>query len=100
MLFGFEIVATSKILRALDQLGKQIMAALENLRTEVGETKTVMGSAVTLLDGLNQKLKDAIASGDPAQIQALSDELDASTNQLAEAITRNTPAEGEPTPGG
>ena len=100
MLFGFEIVATSKILRALDQLGKQIMAALENLRTEVGETKTVMGSAVTLLDGLNQKLKDAIASGDPAQIQALSDELDASTNPLAEAITRNTPAEGEPTPGG
>ena len=65
---------------------------LETLTTEVGETKTVMASAVTLLQGLKAKL-DA-AGTDPAKLKALSDDLDSNTNALAEAITANTPAEG------
>lgn len=68
---------------------------LDNLTAEVAETKTVMGSAVTLLQGLKTKLDAAI--GNPAALAALSAELDTSTNALAAAIAANTPAEGEPT---
>lgn len=68
------------------------MSALDTLKTEVSETKTVMASAVTLLQGLKAKLDEAIASGNPAELQALSDELDTNTNALAAAITTNTPA--------
>jgi hypothetical protein len=69
---------------------------LETLQAEVSETKTVMGSAVTLLQGLKAKLDEAI--GNPAALAALSAELDTNTNALAAAITANTPSEGEPTP--
>ncbi|MEO6588946.1 MAG: hypothetical protein ABIP06_06430 [Pyrinomonadaceae bacterium] len=77
------------------QLGV-IMSALDNLRREVGETKTVAASAVALLRGLKAKLDEAIASGDPAAIQALADEIDTDTNALAAAVTENTPADPVP----
>lgn len=67
---------------------------LETLTTEVAETKTVMASAVTLLQGLKAKLDEAI--GNPAALAALSAELDTNTNALAAAITANTPAENGP----
>lgn len=76
------IIATQRI----------IMAALDTLKTEVAETTTVMASAVALLQGLKAKLDEAIASGDPAALAALSAELDTNTNALAAAITANTPA--------
>lgn len=64
------------------------------LQQEVSETKTVIDSAILLLQGLKQKLDEAIAAGDPAALKALSDELDAKTNALAAAVAANTP----PTP--
>lgn len=66
---------------------------LETLTTEVSETKTVMASAVTLLQGLKQKLDEA--GTDATKLAALSAELDSSTNDLAAAITANTPAATE-----
>lgn len=69
-------------------------AELETLVTEVSETSTVVDSAITLLNGLKEKLDAAIASGDPAQLQALSDSLNSTQQRLAEAITANTPSEG------
>lgn len=68
------------------------MSALSTLQTEVAENREVMASAVVLLKGLKEKLDEAIASGDPAELQKLSDELDANTNALASAVTENTPA--------
>jgi len=82
--------------------GKSIMNVLQKLMQEVAETKAVNESAVTLLQGLKAKLDEAIASGDPEALQALADELDASTNSLAAAITANTPADPavpQPQPG-
>jgi hypothetical protein len=52
----------------------------------------VMASAVLLLQGLKTRLDEAIASGDPAALMALSAELDANTNALAAAVTQNTPS--------
>lgn len=68
------------------------MDELTVLTQEVTETKTVMASAVTLIKGLKERL-DA-AGTDPVKLKELSDSLDAGTNELAAAITANTPAEG------
>ena len=65
---------------------------LEALRAEVARNTSVDESAVTLLRGLKAKLDAAIATHDPAALQALSDSLAADTNKLADAVTENTPA--------
>jgi len=68
-----------------------IMADLTNLTQEVSESRTVMASAVTLLQGLKQRLDEA--GTDPVKLQELSASLDQGTNELAAAITANTPAD-------
>jgi len=65
---------------------------MDQLAQEVAAEGTVVQSAVTLLDGISQQLKDAQASNDPAAIQAVIDAVDTQKQQLADAITRNTPA--------
>ena len=77
---------------------KHIMAALDDLKREVAETKTISASAIALIEGLKAKLDEAIATGDPAALQALSDELDTQGNALAAAVTANTPASPTPVP--
>jgi hypothetical protein len=61
------------------------------LQQEVAETKTVIDSAIVLIQGLKAALDAAIASGDPAALTALSAELDAKQAELAAAITAGTP---------
>lgn len=72
------------------------MALLDELLAEVEENKTVVASAVTLLQGLKEKL-DA-AGTDPAKLKALSSQLSSQTDALAEAVVTNTPAEPETEP--
>jgi hypothetical protein len=72
----------------------QTMATkFDDLAAKVTAMETVEASAIALLQGLKQKLDDAIATGDPAAIQQLSDKLGADTQALAIAVTANTPAE-------
>lgn len=73
-----------------------IMSALDTLKTEVAQNTEVIASAVTLINGLKAKLDAAIASGDPAQLEALSASLDSSSNALAAAVATNTPADPAP----
>lgn len=87
-----------QLLHRVVQLEGHEMAILDDLTTEVEETKTVQASAIALLQGLKAKLDAAIASGNPAALKALSDALNVSSNDLAAAITANTPAEPPPTP--
>lgn len=79
-----------------------IMAALDTLEADLAANTDVVASAVTLLDTLHQELADAIASGDPARVQAVADQLAANTQALADAVAANTdaapPVEGEPEP--
>lgn len=79
---------------------------ISTLQTSVTNETAVVGSAVTLLNGLSaqytaiqQQLADAIANGDPAAIQAANDNLVAinstvsqQTTTLAAAVAANTPA--------
>lgn len=74
---------------------------LDNLVKEVTETTDVMGSAVTLLNGLGTTVKAikaelAALNIDNAKLNELSTNLDTRANELAAAITANTDAEPEP----
>jgi hypothetical protein len=88
---------------------KQMSTQLDALKAQLAQNTTVIGSAVALIGGLKQQLDDAIASGDVAQLQALSDQLAADDLALAHAVSANTPGgpvvepappTGEPTEGG
>lgn len=84
------------ILIILLNLKDTAMSALTNLQAQVHSNTTVLQSAITLIQGLKAALDAAIASGDPAALQALSDELGTSDQALSDAITANTPAAPAP----
>lgn len=65
-------------------------AQLDRLATEVSENTTVVNSAITLINGLAQQIRDNAT--DPAALTALADQLDAQSNALSEAVAANTPA--------
>jgi hypothetical protein len=62
------------------------------LTERVTAIETVADSAIELLNGLKTSLDEAIASNDPAAVQALSERLGAQTAELADAVVANTPA--------
>lgn len=66
------------------------MASLADLEAQVKANTDVEASAVVLIKGIAQQLKDAIASGDPTKLQALSDQLKASADNLGAAVAENT----------
>mgnify|MGYP003622935208 CR=1 FL=1 len=68
-----------------------IMATLQDITDAVNAESTVEDSIITLLNGISQQLKDALATGaDPAAIQAIVDQIDADTAKVADAVTANT----------
>lgn len=81
-----------QIRHSIHTLGATLMATLADLQAKVAANTSVAASAVTLIQGLKAQLDAAIASGDPAALQALSDQLDAADTSLAAAITSNTPS--------
>lgn len=62
---------------------------LQRLTEEVAENTTVNQSAITLIAGLAQQIRDL--KDDPVAIAALADQLDAQNAALAAAVTANTP---------
>lgn len=94
-------LAIDRVEKKVDAIGRQegrvlrqgdkIMATLADVQAKVTAEGTVVDSAVTLLKGLKDQLDAAIASNDPAAIQALSDSIGAQTDQLAAAVAANTP---------
>lgn len=76
------------------EMGKE----MDDLRAAVAAQSTVGDSVVTLLNDITQRLKDAVASGDPAELNALLADITANNTKLAEAVTKNTPVASEPPP--
>lgn len=73
------------------------MSVLDTLKAQVARAITVEESAIVLIQGLKQKLDDAIAAGvDQAALQALSDSIGLEADKLAASITANTPADPAP----
>lgn len=71
---------------------KRIMATLADLKASVTNLTTVTASAIALLQGISEKLAEAIAANDPAAIQALKDEIDSDVQGLADSVAANTPS--------
>jgi ABC-type transporter Mla subunit MlaD len=69
-------------------------AETERLTASVASLTTVEQSAVTLLGQLAQLVRDNAT--DPAALNALADSIDADANDLASAVTANTPAAPAP----
>lgn len=86
-------LATERMLQTLfTHFQERIMAVLDDLTANVTANTSAVQSAITLLGNLKAQLDAAIASGDPAKLQALSDALGKNDTDLAAAITANTPA--------
>ena len=88
---------TDRVNQALEQLltqGDAMSAALDKITAEVTETKGIIQSAVALIEGLAQQIRDM--KDDPAALDALADSLDTDSKALADAVAANSPA--PPTP--
>jgi hypothetical protein len=75
------------------------MADLSGIKSQVETTTSVEASAAALINGfqakLDQAISDAVAANDNADLSALTDlsnELKASSDDLASAVAANTPA--------
>lgn len=67
---------------------------LDALKAAVEHNTSVIGSAVTAFQTLATKLQELIDAGsDPAELQALADEINTNADTLAAAVAANTPAD-------
>lgn len=64
---------------------------LDEVKAEVARNTEVDKSAIVLLNGLSEKI--AALANDPVALKALAAELRGSSDELAAAIVKNTPAE-------
>lgn len=89
--FGEIAQGITEIKTGISSLEKQVMAntaELERLKTEVAENEEVIGSAVVLIKGLAQQIRDL--KDDPAELTALADRLDSKSKELGAAVAENT----------
>lgn len=70
---------------------------LDKLSQEVTQTTTVIDSAITLINGLSQQIRESV--DDPAKLLDLANQLDAKQVALAEAVAANTPTPAAPPAG-
>lgn len=83
-------------LSRVTQMENITMATLDDVVAEVTAQTSIVASVKALVAGLQTQLADAIASNDPAKVQAVLDALKANDAALAEAVPANTPAEAAP----
>ncbi len=79
-----------EMLRAISTQETQLMATVDDIATDVAAEDTVIGGAVTLLQGLSAAL--AAAGTDPAKLATLATDITTETATLAAAVAANTPA--------
>ena len=80
-----------QVLALVRAQGAAIMADFAALESQVEATTDAEASAVVLLGQLHAMLVAAQASGDPAQVQSVIDQLGTSQLALAAAVKANTP---------
>lgn len=72
-------------------IGMELMSIeLDNLTAQVKSNSDLLDSATTLINGIADRI--AAAGTDPTKLQALTAELKAKDDVLAQAVTANTPA--------
>jgi ABC-type xylose transport system substrate-binding protein len=93
-LFWHLIQHEDRLMCRINQLENHMSKELDDLKAAVASEDTAIASAITLLNGLKAALDAAIASGNPADLVALSTDIGNQTAALAAAVTANTPAGG------
>ncbi len=78
----------TETLDAILAQGVSMSAALDKITAEVTETKGIIQSAVTLINGLAGQIRDL--KDDPAALDALADSLDSDSKALADAVAANS----------
>lgn len=73
----------------LTRMETKMSAEFDALTAQVHATRDIAASAVTLINGIADRI--AAAGTDPVALQALTDELRASDDALAAAVQANTP---------
>jgi hypothetical protein len=86
----FSLTALHAAVNSINQKEKIMTAQLAALQAQVAENTAVETSAVTLIQGIAAQL--AAAQDDPAAVAALVDQLNASADALAAAVSANTTA--------
>jgi len=85
----------------LDQLlskEDELMATAQDVLDAVNDETTVEQGVITLLDKINAQLTDVkarltAAGADPAELDVVISQINTNKAALADAVTRNTPAE-------
>lgn len=78
-----------------------IKTAIGALQADVAAQQTVTASVITLIDGLKAQISEALQADLAlpdltAQLEGINTELDAARDQLAAAVSTNTPVEPSP----
>lgn len=82
--------------RTLEEKLMPMQEEINRLRAEVARNSTVVGSAIALITGLADQIRDA--ADDPDEVRTLADTLANTSNSMANAVAANTPAADEPAP--
>lgn len=89
MFAGGCLVLLISVIRNLERKVDYMSEALDRLRDEVSQLSEVNVSAITLITGLADQIRNAVDDSDA--LNELADTLDAQSNQLADAVAANTP---------
>ena len=87
------LVQVDSKLNLVLQKESAVMASLENLTKEVSEMAGVVDSAIVLINGLAQQIRDA--GTDQAKLDELAASLDGKAGELGAAVAANSPAPTE-----
>ena len=79
-----------QLLRDVRNREVHMSVEMDALKAKVAANTTVVGSAIVLIDGLAQQIRDL--KDDPAALLALATELEATNATLAGKVAENTPA--------
>lgn len=74
---------------SIHRLETRLMSALDDLTAQVAANKTVIDSAIALINGIAARI--TAAGTDPAALAALTSSLKDEDSQLAAAVASNTP---------
>lgn len=88
-----ELLRASREEKRRDEMAQK---DIDRLKASVARNTEVVQSAVALVQGLAQQIRDA--QDDPEELNRIADEMEANATQLADAVAANTPS-AQPSPG-
>ena len=89
-MFNERLASIEAKLDSITRRAKAMSLVLDNLKAQVARNTSLEQSAIALIQGLAQQIRDA--AGDPAALAELATNLETSATSLSDAFVANTPA--------